>query len=172
VRAAEARAATLKRELEKMGGSASPLQAPTQDTTRNGGPSGPGHPESYIPLRQVPRLAVPYANLYREVRVQEAVYDLLTQQDEVARIQEAKDVPAVNIIDAPGVPEKKSFPPRALLTLAFTLVSFLAFSVFLVFRDHWRSIQADDPRKVFAAEVMQGTLGKARRAIRFNRRAE
>jgi capsule polysaccharide export protein KpsE/RkpR len=171
VRAAEARASILKGELEKMGGSASPLPAPTQDTLKDG-PSDSEHPESYLPLRQVPRLAVPYANLLREVRVQEAVYDLLTQQVEVARIQEAKDVPAVNIIDAPGIPEKKSFPPRALLTLAFTLLSFLAFSAFLIFRDDWRTIRSDDPRKTFAIDVMQETRGLTRRALRFNRRAK
>jgi capsule polysaccharide export protein KpsE/RkpR len=172
VRASEARAATLKRELEKMGGSASPLGTPAENTTRSDGPSGSEHPESYLPLRQVPRLAVPYANLYREVHVQETVYDLLTQQYEVARIQEAKDVPAVNIIDAPGIPEKKSFPPRALLTLAFTLVFFLAFSAILIFRGHWRIVRADDPRKAFALDVMQETNSMVRRAIRFNRRAE
>jgi hypothetical protein len=90
----------------------------------------------------------------------------------VARIQEAKDVPAVNIIDAPGIPEKKSFPPRALLTLAFTLLFFLASSAFLIFRDHWRSIHSDDARKAFAIDVMQETRGLMRRVIQFNRRAE
>ena len=39
---------------------------------------------------------------------------MLTQQYELARIQEAKDVPVVRVIDAPGIPEKKSFPPRAI----------------------------------------------------------
>ncbi len=46
------------------------------------------------------------------VKVQEAVFELLTQQYEMARIEEAKDVPVVSVIDSPGIPEKKSFPPR------------------------------------------------------------
>ncbi len=45
------------------------------------------------------RLAVSYADLYRRVRVQEAVFELLTQQYEIASIDEAKDVPAVKVID-------------------------------------------------------------------------
>ncbi len=61
------RVASLKGELEKMGGSAAPL-APASTT-------GSDHPRSYLPLR-VPRLAVPFADLYREVRVKETVYDL------------------------------------------------------------------------------------------------
>ncbi len=164
VREAGARVASLKRELEKMGGSAAPL-APASAT-------GSDHPESYLPLRQVPRLAVPFANLYREVRVKETVYDLLTQQHEVARIQEAKDVPAVEIIDAPGVPEKKDFPPRAVLTLALTLLFFLGLSALLIFREHWRFVGVDDPRKAFATEVMEEVRGLMRRGSRFLRRAE
>jgi capsule polysaccharide export protein KpsE/RkpR len=164
VREAGARVASLKRELEKMGGSAAPLQPATA--------TGSDHAESYLPLRQVPRLAVPFANLYREVRVKETVYDLLTQQHEVARIQEAKDVPAVEIIDAPGIPEKKAFPPRTVLTLAFTLLLFLALSAFLIFREHWRFMRVDDPRKAFANEVMEEARGWMHRGTRFQRRAE
>ena len=78
--------------------------------------------ELYPPLRQLPRLAVPYANLYRQVQVQETLFELLTQQYELARIQEAKDVPVVSVIDSPGIPEKKSFPPRLLLAEILTLV--------------------------------------------------
>jgi capsule polysaccharide export protein KpsE/RkpR len=146
VRAADARIGELKRELAKMGGSSAPLPATgasTQDEDAT----------SYLPLRQVPRLAVPYADLYRELRVQETVYDLLTQQYEIARIQEAKDIPTVNIIDAPGIPEKKSFPPRALLTLVSTLVIVLASCAILLGLHFWRLIDPNDPRRLFAQEV-------------------
>ena len=64
---------------------------------------------SYPPLRQLPRLAVPYGNLYREVRIQQTVYEMLTQEFEVAQIQEAKDIPVLSVIDMPGIAEKKSF---------------------------------------------------------------
>ena len=98
---------------------------------------------------------MPYADLYRQLRVQESVYELLTQQYEMARIEEAKDVPAVTVIDAPGVPEKKSFPPRLLLALALTAISFLATAAVIVVRDHWASVDPDDPRKMLAAEIWQ-----------------
>ncbi len=145
VRAAQARIAELKRQLEKMGGTSAPL--PTGTSTQAGDTT------SYLPLRQVPRLAVPYADLYRELRTQETVYDLLTQQYEVARIQEAKDIPVVNVIDAPGIPEKKSFPPRAVLSLASTVVVVLVACAVLLWLHYWQLIDADDPRKLFAQEV-------------------
>lgn len=147
VRAAEARIDSLRRELEKMGGSSAPLPPAASSQMDSAA--------SYLPLRQVPRLAVPYENLYREVQVQETVYDLLTQQYEIARIQEDKDIPAVNIIDAPGIPEKKSFPPRALLSLAFTLAVALLASFVLLARHYWLLLDSDDPRRRFAREVME-----------------
>jgi len=155
VRSAQARIAELKRQLDKMGGSSSPLPASgasTQDAP------------SYLPLRQVPRLAVPYADLYRELRVQETVYDLLTQQYEIARIQEAKDIPTVNVIDAPGIPEKKSFPPRALLSLLSTLVVVLVSCGILLGDHYWQLIDPGDPRKLFAQEVA-ASLRSARAAV-------
>ena len=146
VRAAEARIASLKHELGKMGGSPAPLPAVTDADVDTAAPP-------FLPLRQVPRLAVPYANLYREVQVQETVYNLLTQQYEMARIQEAKDVPVVNVIDAPGIPEKRSFPPRTLFTLVFVVLSLIITSFVLLGRHHWMLLDPGDPRRRFAREV-------------------
>ena len=105
------------------------------------------------PLRQLPRLAVPYADLYRRVRVQETLYELLTQQFEMARIEEAKDVPSVSVIDSPGIAEKKSFPPRLLVSMLLTLFSFACASALILVREYWSAIAADDPRKALASEV-------------------
>jgi capsule polysaccharide export protein KpsE/RkpR len=147
VRETQARIASLQKDLEKLTGSSAPLDPQSAEA----GEDQKG--ELYPPLRQLPRLAVPYADLLRQLRVQEAVYDLLTQQYEMARIEEAKDVPAVTVIDAPGVPEKKSFPPRLLLALALTSISFAATAGMIVARDHWAGVDPDDPGKMLANEV-------------------
>jgi uncharacterized protein involved in exopolysaccharide biosynthesis len=147
----EARIATLQRELAKMSGSSAPLSAEVLSGS-NGGDGDKN--ELYPPLRQLPRLAVPYADLYRRVKVQDAVYELLTQQYEMARIDEAKDVPVVSVIDPPGIPEKKSFPPRLLLALALAAISFIATAAFLLMRDRWAKVDSCDPRKLFAEDVL------------------
>ena len=162
VRETDARIAGLKQELAKMGGSSSPLS-----TTQKDGEEDQMQSASYLPLRQVPRLAVPFANLYRELHVQETVYDLLTQQYEFVRIQEVKDIPAVNVIDAPEIPEKKSFPPRALMTIGLTIVTALLASFGLLVHHYWLLIDATDPRKGFALEVMESM--KAMRLVRWLR---
>jgi capsule polysaccharide export protein KpsE/RkpR len=152
VRASQARIGVLKGEVAKMSGSSQAL--PTDDKgTGVAGSSNDRSGSDYPPLRQLPRLAVPYGNLYREVQVQENIYELLTQQYELARIQEAKDIPVVSVIDAPGIPEKKSFPPRLLLTLALTSISVIGAAVLLLVQHHWMQVPAADPRKALALQI-------------------
>ena len=169
VRAAEARLANLKREIGKLGGSSAELPSESDPAPHNDSAAADPEPVSYPPLRQLPRLAVPFANLYRNVRVQENIFDLLTQQYEIARIQEAKDIPVVNIIDAPGIPEKKSFPRRKLTTLIMTMLVLAFTSAWLIGRHHWSNLSPQDPRRVFAAEVLE-TLHPKRWPLRFRRR--
>ena len=152
VRETEARIASLQRDLKDMTGSSAPLPSDNGDAnsatpdTQDKGVLSP-------PLRQLPRLAVPYADLYRRVKVQETVFELLTQQYEIARVEEAKDVPVVSVIDRPGVAEKKSFPPRILLTLLLAFVAFVTAAAVILIRDRWSRVDAADPRKKLATEV-------------------
>jgi capsule polysaccharide export protein KpsE/RkpR len=147
VRETEARIATLKRELEHMAGSSTSAGADAND-------------ELSPQLRQLPRLAVPYADLYRKVRTQETVFDLLTQEYELARIEEAKDIPAVSVIDAPAVPEKKSFPPRLMFALLLTAVSVAATAAWLLAQNAWDKLDAHDPLRALGNEMW--TTARAR----------
>jgi capsule polysaccharide export protein KpsE/RkpR len=150
VREAQARIASLQSQLVKMTGSSEPeSEENTEDAFGSGGAG-----ELYPPLKQLPRLAVPYTDLYRRVRVQEAVFELLKQQYETARLEEARDVPPVSVIDPPGIPEKKAFPPRLLLTLLLTFLSFAATAIGLLAHERWLALGADDPRRVLGANVL------------------
>jgi len=148
VRESEARIASLRGELAKMAGSS---QAPVPEDDAS---TAANSAELYPPLRQLPRLGVFYADLYRRVRVQETLYELLTQQYEMARIEEAKDLPAITVIDAPGIAEKKSFPPRLWVTLGLTFFAFAFVSGWILIREYWSRIGPDDPRKELAAEIL------------------
>lgn len=146
VREAQARIGVLQRELNKLAGSSAPLPQSSASSTQTAG-------ELYPPLRQLPRLAVRYVDLLRRVKVQEAVFELLTEQYEMARLQEAKDIPVVHVIDAPGIAEKKSFPHRVILTGVFTLLAFAVTSAFLLLRQRWADVDSADPRKRLADEI-------------------
>jgi len=149
VRETEARIASLQGDLTKMTGSGAALSV-SHDNSSSTDDKG----ELYPPLRQLPRLAVPYADLYRRVKVEETVFELLTQQYEMARVEEARDVPPIRVIDVPGIPEKKSFPPRLLLTLFLTFLSFSATAFMVIAREHWQHVSEDDERRWLLAEVV------------------
>jgi capsule polysaccharide export protein KpsE/RkpR len=164
VRESEARIASLQHDLEKMTGSSAAL-VPGAVGGSGAKSDAEDKGELYPPLRQRPRLAVPYADLYRRVRVQETVYELLTQQYEMARVEEAKDVPVVSVIDTPGIPEKKSFPPRLLLTLALTFLVFAATAALILIRDYWSKVDNDNPGKMFASEVLLAVRRRTRSIV-------
>lgn len=169
LRESEARIASLQAQLKKMTGSPQPESADGPETGDSEGDPKPINVALYPPLRQLPQLAVPYADLYRNVQVQEAVFQLLTQQYETARIEEAKDVPAVSVIDPPGLPEKKSFPPRLLLTLVLTLLSFASAAAYVLLGHYWTTMAASDPRKELAQEVIPVLQERAHSILRTRR---
>jgi capsule polysaccharide export protein KpsE/RkpR len=171
IRSAQARIAELQAQITKMGGSSKALSA--DDSGRADTDDAASRNEDlYPPLRQLPRLAVPYANLYREVQVQEAVYELLTQQYELARIQEAKDVPVVSVIDAPAIPEKKSFPPRLLLALLITVIAVVVASALVLAKHQWLQVPANDPRKALAHEIGKSVRERLKSSLRRERGAQ
>lgn len=83
----------------------------------------------FIPTSRLPSLNIQFARKLREAAVQQTLYELLTQQYELARIQEAKDSPTVQVLDYATTPEKKTKPKRSLIVLLSTF-TVLCFGVF------------------------------------------
>ena len=81
----------------------------------SGGPSAPGGEDLPPALSDLPELALDLARLTRTVEVQNRVYVLLVQELETAKIQEARDTPTVQLLDAPTPPEVRTRPRRKLM---------------------------------------------------------
>jgi uncharacterized protein involved in exopolysaccharide biosynthesis len=141
VRSLKARVAELEHQLQKLSGDSS---APSLDGNAD---------NLYPPIRQLPLLGVRWAELYRETKIQETVYELLTQQYELARIQEAKEIPTVKVFDVADVPETKSSPHRLLIMLLSTFLALAGGAVWLLGIAVWQEVDAGDPRKIFAQDV-------------------
>jgi uncharacterized protein involved in exopolysaccharide biosynthesis len=143
VRAVRARIDELERQLEKIGGkgeSSSTLTSQISDSM-------------YPSIRKLPLLGVEYADLYRRTKVQEAVFETLTKEYEMAKVQEVKEIPTVRVLDAADIPEKKSFPSRLFMIFFGTSLAVVAVSVFVVGSDMWKKTDDGDPRKVLALEI-------------------
>jgi uncharacterized protein involved in exopolysaccharide biosynthesis len=94
-----------------------------------------------LPAGRVPEAAQEYARNLREVRYHEALYDLLSKQYEAARIDEAKSVPLIQVVDRAVPPEKKSGPHRVLIALGSGLFGFFAASVWVLIRHGFRRMR-------------------------------
>jgi len=147
VRSVRARIVELKRQLEKLGGKGEQASEP----------SGQQADYLYPSIRKLPLLGVTYADLYRRTRVQEAVYESLTKEYELAKVQEVKEIPTVKVLDEPNIPEKKSFPPRLLIGLMGMTITLAATTASVFGKVAWDRTESSDPRKLFAQEVF-GTL--------------
>jgi capsule polysaccharide export protein KpsE/RkpR len=142
VRSLQARVDELKRQLQKLEGTDASLA------------SDAAQPDQlYPPIRKLPLLGVEWADLYRRMKIQETVYELLNQQYELARIQEAKEIPTVNVADPANVPEKKSFPPRLVIILALTLLAACGATAWIIGSARWEQIDPQNAAKMFAESV-------------------
>jgi uncharacterized protein involved in exopolysaccharide biosynthesis len=103
----------LRSQLDRLGGS---------------GSGGEGIPT----IGSVPNLGIEYARKMRQVKTQEAIFEQLTKQYEVAKLTEAKDSSSIQVLDDAVVPMKKSKPKRALIVILSTVTAFLI-SLFLAF---------------------------------------
>ncbi len=143
VRSVKARIAELKRQLEKLGGKGEDASAPSDQQQASLYPS----------IRKLPLLGVTYADLYRRTRVQEAVFESLTKEYELAKVQEVKEIPTVKVLDSPNISDKKSFPPRQLIMFLGTAFAFAVASSWVFGKTAWDQTDSSDPRKAFAQEV-------------------
>lgn len=72
-----------------------------------------------VALKKSPELAVEYMRRENEIRVQETMYKLLRQQSEQMRLEEAKMLTNLHILEPPWENDKKIYPLRG-VTLVFT----------------------------------------------------
>jgi capsule polysaccharide export protein KpsE/RkpR len=107
----------------------------------------------YPSIRQLPLLGARFADYYRRAKVQETLYELLTEQYELAKVEEAKETPSVKILDAAKLPEKKFYPPRLLIALMGMVLSFALTIAWILGASHWRGIDPTDPQKLAVQEV-------------------
>lgn len=141
VRTVRARIDELQKKLEQMGGG---------DLA-----SGPADSDALLSpsIRKLPLLGVTYADLYRKNMIQETLFEVLTQQCELAKVQEAKETPSVRVLDAPNVPEWKSFPPRLLIMFLGAFLSLALGTLWVLGQARWEELDPRHPGKLLAQDV-------------------
>ena len=127
VREARARIDELQSQLRKMGGIGGKMDGAGQKSD-----------QLYPSIRELPILGMTYSDLSRQLAMQEGIYEILTKQYELAKVEEAKEIPSIKILDEPQVPERKSSPHRSVIVLVGILISAFAGIVWIVAIELWK----------------------------------
>lgn len=159
VRSMRARVDELKRQTQNIHGTDSSLASDTDAPD-----------ELYPSVRKLPLLGVEWADLYRRTKIQETVFELLTQQYELARIQEAKEIPTINVIDPANIPEKKSWPPRLLIVVVLSILALAGAVVEISGSAKLQTLEPDDPRRQMAIHAAEGFSRLRSRIVHFTSR--
>jgi tyrosine-protein kinase Etk/Wzc len=113
-----------------------------------------------VPFAEVPSLSLKLARLIREVKIQEGVFELLTQQYEQYKIQETKDTPTIQVLDRAVPPEKRARPKRALLVVLSGILSIFASTVFVFGLEYFKRSKQKNPQAVERLEALLGAWRK------------
>lgn len=143
VRSLRARISELQSKLKQLGGK----QESVANTTSS------DNTDLYPSIRKLPLLGVTYADLYRRSKIEEAIFETLTQEYELAKVAEAKEIPSVKVLDAANVPEKKSFPPRSAIMLVGAFLFTSSNMLWILGQAHWNEISVTNPQKILAQEI-------------------
>lgn len=126
-----------------------------------------------VPFSQAPSLSLELARLTREVKIQEKLFELLTQQYEQYKIEETKDTPTVQVLDKASPPESKYKPKRAVMVLIAGIVSlFLSviFSFSLEYIERTKRKQPEDYEKIEEMiSVVRKDLASLKNVISFKK---
>jgi len=106
----------------------------------------------YVVLKKVPQLSVEMARLYREQVIQETLFKVITEQFELAKIDEAKESQNLTILDKAIPPEIKAGPNRKVLIVSYTGAIFFISLLLCFIIEYWDKTlkDPDDKKKILS----------------------
>ena len=109
---AQSRFATAQNpDMQRISSELSAMRAQLARLEQGGGGESQGNPDQQLAVKS-----------YRDVKVQEAMIEVLIRQYELARVDEAKEGPLLQQVDVATEPERKAKPKRAMIVLVAAFV--------------------------------------------------
>ena len=129
----------LKRTQEELNG----LRLEMAKLERN---ASAGKGDALVPFGKAPGVGLEYIRRFRDVKYFETLFEILAKQYEIARIDESKDAPVIQILESAVKPERRSSPKRSLVAIAgFGVATVVAFASAIVYEAYGR--MSLDPKR-------------------------
>jgi tyrosine-protein kinase Etk/Wzc len=119
------------------------------------GSNGSSPDDLFLSKGNVPEAALEYARKLRDVKYNEAIFEALAKQLEIAKIDEAKEGGFLQIISPALTPERKSFPKRAWITLGAAALGLSLTILFVLFEVRLARLRANPADAEQLDQLMQ-----------------
>ena len=83
-------------------------------------------------LKNLPDLILEYTEIERELKVKQAVYQMMSQEYEKLKIKESESIPYYQVLDR-ALPSENPEPTIKRIIVALTFFASLSLSIFIVF---------------------------------------
>lgn len=88
-----------------------------------------------LPFKEMPKRAMQYLNLYREIEIQSKLLEVIYPLYEQAKLEEARETPTVLVLDHAVPPQKKAKPMRSLVVISSFVLGIALAILFVMFVD-------------------------------------
>lgn len=123
---------------------------------------GDKNPNPLLPAGSLPEIGTEYVRKLRDLKFNETLFELLTKQYELARLDEARDAVIIQVVDKAVPPEKKAKPKTRLMVMVATFIG-LFLSIFVAFFMEYKEKTYSDPENRERIDML-------RRYLKFRRR--
>ena len=130
------------------------------ELARMGAASGGSSGDFLMPKGTVPAAGLDYARKLRDVKYNETIFEILTKQFEIAKIDEARQGSVVQLVDKAVEPDKKSSPNRVLIVAIATVGGFVLAVFWVLFSESLRFARRD-PRQREQLDALVELFGRA-----------
>ena len=106
------------------------------------------------------------AEKVRDAKIAEALYTLLTEQYENARIQERRDTPSFSVLDRAERGGRKVRPKRSLIGLGTFVVAICLMATWILVREYLAQLAVTDPARYNSLATTWAMLRPGKRSKR------
>ncbi len=101
-----------------------------------------------------------YVARYREFKYQETMFELLSKQFELAKVDESREGAVIQVLDIAQPPERKARPKKAMIAMIAALASGFALLLFVFVRSALKNATQDEETKLKMASL-KGSWNRA-----------
>jgi tyrosine-protein kinase Etk/Wzc len=123
------------------------------------GATGSDTSDYFLPAGKVPAAGLEYVRRMRDLRYHEALFETLSKQYEMARIDEAKAPPLLQVVDRAVPLDRKTWPPRTLLVLLAGLFAAVLVVGLALGKDAWVRARAE-PQNAEQLVILRNVLSQ------------